>query len=256
MDVAAGIFALILLLALPVIGLGAGVYAYRRIKGKIGDLANAPLQTTMIMKGLQDAAQEIECAPKSVSAATSLFLPRILKDFPDLHYEEMKRRAENVLVSYLRSVDRLDASLLTEGTSELRNKLKLRIEMLQAAGKEEHFQDIKIHQTEICAYRKIKGRCSIVFQSAVQYGYWATADGQAGEGSRDRLRQSRYDVELIYIQDRELAENMEDSGLAMNCPNCGAPLPKLGAKKCAYCDSPIVEFNIRTWNFSDVREKT
>ncbi len=74
------------------------------------------------------------------------------------------------------------------------------------------------------------------------------------EGSRERLKQSRYDVEMIYIQDRDVVENLEDAGLAMICPNCGAPLPGLGAKKCAYCDSPIVEFSLRTWSFSDVKE--
>lgn len=74
------------------------------------------------------------------------------------------------------------------------------------------------------------------------------------EGAESRLRQSRYDVEMIYIQDRDLVENQADSGLAMNCPNCGAPLPKLGAKKCLYCDTPVEEFNIKIWHFSDVEE--
>ena len=32
--------------------------------------------------------------PKSVAGATSICLPRISADFPDFHYEEMKRRAE------------------------------------------------------------------------------------------------------------------------------------------------------------------
>ena len=77
---------------------------------------------------------------------------------------------------------------------------------------------------------------------------------KAAIGSREKLEQSRYQVEMIYIQDRDIVENQTDSGLAMNCPNCGAPLPKLGAKECLYCDTPIMEFNIRIWNFSDVEE--
>ena len=74
------------------------------------------------------------------------------------------------------------------------------------------------------------------------------------EGSRDKLKQSRYNVEMLYIQDVGLLENAEDMGLAMNCPNCGGPLPKLGAKTCMYCGSAILEFNTRIWNFSDVEE--
>ena len=49
-------------------------------------------------------------------------------------------------------------------------------------------------------------------------------------------------------------ENLDDTGMALNCPNCGAPLNRLGAKVCEYCGTPIVEFNIKVWNFSDVEE--
>ena len=61
-------------------------------------------------------------------------------------------------------------------------------------------------------------------------------------------------MELVYIQDQDMIENQEDAGLGLNCPNCGAPLPGLGAKKCIYCDTPIVEYNLRVWNFSRVEE--
>lgn len=244
----------ILVLAFAV--MGTGYYAYRRIRRKVQDFSTMAFGTADILQGLKSVERESEITPKSVSAATSLYLPSIMRDFPDFHYDEMKRRAENVLTSFLRSVDELDESRLTEGTNELRNKLKLKIDMLRDAGRREYFQNIKVHRTEISAYRKAKGRCSVVFQTAVQYNYWMEENARTTEGAKDKLRQSKYDVELLYIQDRELVENSEDAGLAMNCPNCGAPLPKLGAKICAYCDSPIVEFSIRTWNFGDVQEKT
>ena len=79
-------------------------------------------------------------------------------------------------------------------------------------------------------------------------------NGQIVRGRKDLREQAKYNVEVMYIQDREMVENMDDMGLAMTCPHCGAPLPKLGAKKCEYCDSPVVEFNIRTWNFCSVKE--
>ena len=145
-------------------------------------------------------------------------------------------------------------ALLTEGTGELKDKLSMRIEMLKREEQREHFSDIKIHRTEIGQYRKIKGRCSVVLQSAVEYIHYLEKGGQLIKGKKDLKEQSKYNVELIYIQDRDTVENLGDSGLALNCPNCGAPLSGLGAKKCAYCDTPVVEFNIRTWNFSNVTE--
>ena len=234
--------------------MGISFYAYNKIKRKVQAFSNVAFGTDDIVKGLQQVEHECEITPKSVAAATGLYLPNITRDFPDFHYEEMKRRAENVLTSYLRGIDEENVSELSEGTSELQSKLQLKIDMLRDAGRSEHYQSIKIHRTEITSYSKAKGKCTVVFQSSVQYNYWAEQNGQVVEGSSEKLHQSRYNVELIYIQDRELVEKTEEIGLALNCPNCGGPLPKMGAVKCPYCDSPIVEFNIKTWNFSNVQE--
>ena len=243
----------ILVLALGV--LGGGYVAYRRIRDKVREVSQIAFGTEDIVDGFKSLEKEAEITPKSVSAATSLYLPRILKDFPEFHYEEMKNRAENVLVGFLQGIDGLDRNSLPQGTtSDLKEKLSLKIEALKMADCREHFEAIKVHRTEIKTYRKLKGRCSILFQSAVQYHHYMEKNGNITAGSREKLEQSRYQVEMIYIQNRDIVENQTDSGLAMNCPNCGAPLPKLGAKKCLYCDTPIMEFNIRIWNFSDVEE--
>lgn len=243
----------ILVLAL-IVGVG-GFIAYRIIRDKVRNFTRLAFGSDTISGSFENMEREQEITPKSVSAATSLYLPRILQDFPEFHFDEMKNRAENILVGFLQGIDEKNAAKLTESvTSELREKLRMKIDALDNENAEEHFQNIKIHRTEIKTYRKLKGRCSIIFQSAVQYNYLRKKDGRVIEGAADRLKQSRYNVEMIYIQDRDMVENQTDSGLAMNCPNCGAPLPKLGAKKCLYCDTPIVEFSIRIWNFSDVDE--
>ncbi|MDE5680226.1 MAG: zinc ribbon domain-containing protein, partial [Lachnospiraceae bacterium] len=197
---------------------------------------------------------EYAVTPKSVSAATNLYLPRIMRDFPDFHYDEMKKRAENVLVSYLRSIDSDNTSLLVEGTAELKNQLEMLLEMQRSRGERERFEQIKIHQTEIYQYRYQKGRRSVVFQSAVEYYHYRTQGGNLTAGSKNTKEQSKYNVECIYIQDRDFVENVDDAALGVNCPNCGAPLSGLGAKVCAYCGTPVMELNIRSWNFSEVKE--
>jgi hypothetical protein len=62
-------------------------------------------------------------------------------------------------------------------------------------------------------------------------------------------------ADLIYIQDRDIVELDLDGTLALNCPNCGAPLKGVGAKNCEYCGSPVIEFNIHAWSFSAIRER-
>lgn len=227
----------------------------RKIQRKTRQFSREVFGTDNLRQAAGKMRMDIASTPKSVSAMTSLLLPGIVRDFPDFEYNEMKERADNVLISYLRAVDANDAGMLTDGNQELRQQLQNDIGMLSDCGRREHFEQIKIHRTEISQYRKTEGRCMITFQSSLEcYHYVMDADGTLVEGSKDYKYQTRYNTDLIYIQDRELVENELDQAIGVNCPNCGAPLASLGAKVCEYCGSPVVEFNIRVWSFCNVEE--
>ena len=244
------IIVLVLLLVLA----GVIYLAYRKISKTIKSYSRLIFGTENVREGVHKMEMEYASTPKSVSSATGLYLPGIMRDFPEFHLEEMKSRAQNVLTSYLRSIDGNNSHLLTEGTQELREKLDMRIGMLRNSEIREHYERIKVHRTEIYKYRKDKGRCSIVFQTAAEHVHYQEQGATVIKGRKDRLEQAKYNVEVSYIQDLEQVENVSDMGLAMVCPNCGAPLPALGAKTCAYCDSPVVELNVKVWNFTDVKQ--
>ena len=70
-------------------------------KKKAKEVTRDLFGTDDIRKAAQQMKQEYATTPKSVNAMTSLLLPRIVADFPDFTYDEMKNRAEDVLVSYL-----------------------------------------------------------------------------------------------------------------------------------------------------------
>lgn len=248
------LIAIIIILVLLLILAGIIYSAYVYIRDRVRTYSQLILGSPSLSEGIKNREREVASTPKSVSSATNLYLPSIMKDFPEFHYDEMRSRAENVLTSFLRSVDAQDNSLLTEGTNELKDKLLMRIQTLRREEQKEHFENIRIHRTEIKQYRKAKGRCSVVFQSAVEYKHYIEKGGELKKGSRQLTEQSKYNIELIYIQDRDQIEDLGDAGLGLNCPNCGAPLSSLGAKTCEYCGTPIIEFNIKTWNFSDVKE--
>ncbi len=185
---------------------------------------------------------------------TSILLPKITTDFPDFNFEEMRERSNNVLTSYLIAIDALDPVKLVEGNSELKEQLQMHIHMLNDKHYEEHFERIKIHKTEITKYEKTNGRCVVTFQSALEYIYYITENGKIKTGRTDRKEQTRYETDLIYIQDRDMVTNAQDFALGINCPNCGAPISNLGAKFCQYCNTPIVELNLYAWTFSKVRQ--
>lgn len=234
----------------------ASVYAvYRKITRKIRSFTRQVYGTSNLQDTMAKMKSEYSSTPKSVSAITSLCLPKIMRDFPDFSYDEMKTRANNVLTSYLSSISAGNASLLSEGNSDLKQKLANHIADLKNNGQKEHFDRAKIHQTEISQYRKADGKCIITFQSSIEYlHYLLDKNGALQSGDKDFKFQSRYNVDLIYIQNRELVEQTTESGLGIKCPNCDAPITSLGAKVCEYCGSPIIEFNIKAWSFSNVTE--
>lgn len=248
-----------------VVVLGACGLAYYFVRKKAREVAQMAFGTDSLIEGFKKVETELEYTAKSVSSATSLYLPQIHRDFPEFNYNDMKVRAENVLTSYLMAIDARDPSVLTEGSRELYDALRLKLDSLRDAGLKEEFDQVKVHRTEIYRYEKRDGRCTIVFQSSVQFHYAcvATADmtdekgqvrpaGTVLYGNSDRWTQARYNVALVYVQDRDKVEDERDRGEGLNCPNCGAPITNTGQKLCAYCGSAIVPFNIRVWAFHEI----
>ncbi len=245
------IIILILVLAV-IIAIYCGVHY---IKHKTQEFSRTVFGTENILEGAEKMKQEYATTPKSVSAMTSLLLPKIVTDFPEFQYDEMKERAENVLTQYLRAITENSTGILTDGNMELKQQLENHIQMLSVKDLHEHFDQIKIHRTEINQYRKTAGRCIITFQSALEcYHYITDSSSSVKEGSKEYKYQTKYNTDLIYIQDRNLVENELDNALGVNCPNCGAPLASLGAKFCEYCGTPVIEINIHAWSFSNVEE--
>lgn len=149
---------------------------------------------------------EIRNTPKSVSGMTSIYLPVLQRDFPELNYDEFKNMAVN----------------------ELKKQLSL------------SYDSFIIHRTELYRYSKAQGTCTAVFQSSVEY----QSDGLKN--------QTRYNTHMVYVQNSDLSE--EDDSFSTTCPNCGAPITKLGHMNCEYCGSAIVPVNVKVWKFLKAEE--
>jgi len=223
------------------------------IRKKVREFSRQVFHTDSLREGFQNVEEEYVRTPKSVSAMTSVCLPRITRDFPEFNYEEMKHRAENVLTSYLSAISSDNASLLREGSQELVNRLEDEIAFYKNKDQRMHYDSIALHRTEISSYVKRSGRCVVTFETSVQYYRYVTdSTGQIVSGTKDRLFQSKYQIELVYVQDVSLLK--EGSAIGVNCPNCGAPITNLGAKFCQYCGTGIIEVNYHSWTFDNVIE--
>ena len=65
------------------------------------------------------------------------------------------------------------------------------------------------------------------------------------EGTKERKEQTKYNVELMYIQDADTVEI--DNAVGTTCPHCGAPIKNLGNMVCEYCGSSVTPINIKVW---------
>lgn len=249
-----GITALIIILVLIIIIIISITAIVLAIRKKVREFSQMAFGTDSISEGFRKTEMEYANTAKSVAGATRLYLPQIMKDFPEFHLEEMRERAENVLRSYLYSINEESSSHLTEGTDELRAELDTEIAMRLSEDIKEHFENIQIHRTEIFRYNKERGRVSIVFQSAVGFVNYVDRAGKVIRGNRDRLTQCRYNVEVSYIQDRQYIQETGMDGHSLTCPGCGAPITGLGKERiCKYCGTAVTEvFNINVWMFTGV----
>ncbi len=187
------IIVLILILAIII----AAYCGVRYLQRKTREVSRALFGTSDITQAAKQMKQEYSTTPKSVSAMTSLLLPKIVSVFPDFQYDEMKERAENVLTQYLRAVTEKNTAILTDGNTELKQQLDSHIQMLSVKDLREHFDHIKIHRTEICQYRKTAGRCIISFQSALEcYHYITDSSSSIKEGSKEYKYQTKYNTEF------------------------------------------------------------
>ncbi len=227
------------------VGIG-GFVVYRTIKQKIGRISMQAFGTKSIVEGMNRQADILAETPKSVSGMTRIFEPQITRDFPEFHLEQYKNKVENLLIAALRAVTEMNSALLPEDVSEeLRSQVENQIAANQAAGTTEVYSKVQVYQTEISNYEKRDGKCVITFQSAVGHCHYKEKNGALIEGDKERRRQTKYNIEVMYIQDEKLAKI--DNAVGTTCPNCGAPVTKIGNMYCEYCGLAVTPVNLKVW---------
>ena len=224
----------------------AVVGVYQKITRKLRSISSQLLGTEDFVEGLSRQADVLAETPKSVNSMTRIMEPQIMRDFPEFSWDEFRHKAENVLTSALLAISTDNPELLPKDAADIRNQVENKIADNRANGIGETYSNIEIHQTEIANYVKCNGKCVITIQSAIGYLHYKVQDGRVIEGDKERKTQTKYNLELVYIQDVDTEELATGKGIT--CPNCGAPVKMLGAKFCEYCGSGVEAINIKVWS--------
>ena len=250
---ATGLFYVIFMVAIAVIILTVVLVVFRCIRGFSRNLFG----TDSLSEGLRQQRQQMSETPRSLHAMTSVYLPQIMKDFPEFDYALYKNKAQSLLRSYFTAVSTKKSSALAEEYSlTLKNYVLGIIADLNSRGASQVFNQAVFHDTQISRYIKNGITATIIFEISVGcYSYIVDRNGAVVFGDKNLKTQTVYEVGLTYVQDADRITNQNEA-LGINCPNCGAPVTSLGEKTCKYCGTAVKEVNTRAWKFDSVREQT
>lgn len=195
----------------------------------------SPMKLSEVIK---EARLDEQDTPKSLSSMDSVYLERIKKDFPDININDLKRKAETILLNCLKSIENKD-------TSDLKGKIKEFCDAIidDNKGKNVKYDNIKIHNTVVSKYANDNGVVTIYFASSFEY--YLNIDGKSVK-KQDRVR-----FEYIYVYDINKVEESKKV-LGIRCPNCGSPINSLGEKSCSYCGSVVKELIGRVFVCNDI----
>ncbi|SCY43946.1 hypothetical protein [Alkaliphilus peptidifermentans] len=206
--------------------------------------------------GLKLQEKQLASTPKSVSSMTKVYLPLIIKDFPEFNLFEFTQRTENMMKSVFNAIENQDIDLVLNASEDLKKQVLTYIRDLKSQNVIERYDDVIIHQTEINKYEKEAGKCIIVFQMAMEYYKYRLKNDTVISGRKDLKIQVKYNVNLVYIQDigKVKEAGQTTTALGLTCPSCGGPVKGLGKKYCEYCGAGIKEISIHTWFLNMYKE--
>lgn len=215
---------------LLVLLVGGGVFAVARAVvrsvTKVGRLAST---VTDIIK---QAEYEAETTPKSLSSAEPLLLDRIKRDFPEYNPELIRQRVAKDARTFYESAQ-AGKCLYVDGISD---QLRERLESFLPPDVAGHIQ---VHKVALAAYDDVSEDRVLTFQVAAAF-----------KDASGVTRQRRLILKYLAAWSTDTETGVRKA----NCPNCGAPIPAVGAKVCRYCGTALKVWAGIGWLLTDLRE--
>ena len=198
--------------------------------GLLGGLTLSDLR-----KAIADGKAEAENpSERTLFGATSIYLPKILQDFPDFHLPEAKAALNVLLDEYLR---------IRYGESSKFSKSTVEPDMVSAVPKLAadasgaiHVSNVNFHDAAISRYVKTNEYATITYVATVGY--------TAG----DKRREERYFIDSTL----KLRENGIEKKLLV-CSRCGGTIDSTSEKVCPYCGCGIIWDTRKSWRFTQIK---
>lgn len=229
----AGIVLVISIIVLVLLVFTIGLVLYAKIRKFLRECFGCK----SITEAVQKSKLEMSSTPKTFSSMESVLLNQVKRDFPEISLSELKSKSEGCILDLFNSVENKDTSKLKRYSEKITSYAQKMIE--DSKGQKEFYDHIKFHKTLLTDYRHNDMGATVTITSSLQYKY------KIGDSAYEMV-QDRIKVDIVYVLDKDKYGEYTKS-VGVNCPNCGAPVDKLGAKQCSYCGSALVVITDNVW---------
>ena len=240
------------------IGIIAGLailigFIYYRVRKTVGPQNMKSLINAA--KNAKDVELQEYQREKNVSGITKLIEPTIIKDFNDFNKELLYSKVEQNLIKIWNALENKTVDSI-QNDNELiymHHFIKEKVIDLKNNNINIKYDDVKFHSHAIKNYLKSRGRATITLSSTVEYYYSNDSENYKKKEYNNLKKQTRYTTEFVYVYD-ETKFKYNQKAYAISCPNCGAPLGKLGEGNCSYCGTFIKPINLKNWYMVSFKE--
>lgn len=214
---------------------------YFKLKKDVENFSLSLFGTKNFLEGFNKHKQDFEETPKTPMGMERLVMPDLIKDFPNMNVEEMKKLSEENILNFLHSIEQKDVAKFNNPSEKL---LKDIANTINTYKKDDiKFENISAHQTVVNTYKRATSVCTLIFQTSI--GFNCT------KNSVSKKVETRFNTEYIYIYNTKNIKSTES--ISLKCPNCGAPIEGLGFKVCPYCNAGLIDLAPKTWKLNDIK---
>ena len=226
---------------------------YLKLKNAVGT-ENANMLIDAV-KNAANATKDEYGRIKEVAGITSIAVPNIKRTFSSFSENVLYNKVEKSIRSYLDSIENKNVANMEkeEDMEYIIGDTRNQIDDMYGSGTELRFDNIVFNNHAIKKYKYDNGAAIITVGSSV--GYYYSSNIKKDLVYDDIRKQTRYITEWVYVYD-ENKFNKKSVNFSVHCPNCGAPLNKIGDTTCNYCGIYVEPLNLKAWKLLSIKEDT
>lgn len=219
---------------------------YFKVKGVVG--ADNMKEIVKAAKNAGDVEKQEYTREKNISGITKLIEPVIVRDFGDFNKDLLFKKVESNLSKIFTAIEEKSISDIKDDRDLIYIYPAVRDKIIDLKNNNVNikYDDVRFHAHAIKDYSKTIGKATITLSTTLEYYYSDDSNKKITKHFSNLKKQTRYTTKFVYVYD-ETHFKYNQKSYSISCPNCGAPLKKLGAGNCEYCGNYIEPINLKNW---------